>query len=612
MVLSQEDRLIRIATSLDKDNTFIPLSFEGAEAISDLYSFELKLASESPNIKYEDMIGKNATISIRGKSERFFNGIIIEFSPIRISEKQSYSIYQAALAPVFWTHTLTYDLRIFQNQTVKEIITKVLNGATLGDSKIPKIDHRMDLTREYAKMEYCTQYSESNFDFISRICEENGIFYYFEHRNGGHTLVFTDDSKYLAPFAGGEQGSAAFQKTIGANLDREVITFFKPAKKLSTSKFTATDYNFKTPKAYMTIAGNTKQNKSISRGELYEYPGGFKSTSGHGEKLAGIRMEALDARSFTIQGQSNYREFTAGRKFRLQQFVINDMNDKEYLLTRVHHSASQHFISGATGGDVYFNIFDCIPHSVAFRPLRKTPKPVIHGSQTAIVTGPAGEEIHTDEYGRIKVKFHWDRSPEQGHSGSTSCWIRVPQLWAGGKYGALFIPRVGMEVLVNFLYGDPDYPIIAGGGSLYHGNNRPPYDLPAQKTKSTIMSDSSKGSRSFNEIRFEDLTGEEEFYTHAANNQNEEVENDMTTKVGANQSIKVEKNRSVTVACGNETLAVQSGGRTVTVQSDESHTNAANYRQQVNGDFTLKVNGRITISASDVVTIDGSRIILNA
>ena len=286
------------------------------------------------------------------------------------------------------------------------------------------------------------------------------------------------------------------------------------------------------------------------------------------------------------------------------------MNSKEYVFIKVRHEARQAFTSHAEGEDLYKNIFTCIPSQTPFRPQRKTAKPMIVSSQTAIVTGPEAEEIHTDKHGRIKVKFHWDRRKDNKKDGNLSCWIRVSQGWAGARWGAMQIPRVGHEVLVNFLDGDPDRPIITG--CVYHGLNRPPYDLPAEKTKSTIKSDSTqKGGGNFNEIRFEDFKGKEEFFTHAAKDQNQVVKNDLSTEVKRNQLVKVEQNRAVTVTSGNEIATVQRGMRDVSVKSNEKHTNSANFEHNVSGHYTLKVNGNITISASGRVTINGAKIILN-
>ena len=309
---------------------------------------------------------------------------------------------------------------------------------------------------------------------------------------------------------------------------------------LTTATYTARDYNFTIPGTDMTVSRSTQGGTNLAEGEIYEYPGGYEKSAGPGQNLAAIRMQASDVRIHTLQGRGNCRGFAAGFRFTLQEHPLSQLNGKDYLLTRVRHDARQQFTTGHSTGDSYFNVFFCIPHSIAFRPQRRTAKPVMASSQTAIVTGPAAEEIHTDEHGRVKVRFHWDRRSDEKGDGNMSCWMRVSQNWAGGKWGAMHIPRVGQEVIVNFLDGDPDRPIITG--RVYHGRNKPPYDLPAEKTKSTIMSNSTiNGGGNFNEIRFEDLKDAEEFFTHAARDQNEVVENNMSTEVKADQQITVEK-----------------------------------------------------------------------
>ncbi|MBT8339535.1 MAG: type VI secretion system tip protein VgrG, partial [Desulfatitalea sp.] len=323
-----------------------------------------------------------------------------------------------------------------------------------------------------------------------------------------------------------------------------------------------------------------------------------------------LRMEAIDARFLTLRGSANHRALTPGFKFDLDQYPVKEMNGKAYLLVKVHHEARQHFVSGETEGDRYFNVFECTPGTIAYRPERKTPKPVITGTQTAIVTGPKAEEIHTDEYGRVKVKFHWDRRTDQKGDGDMSCWIRVSQGWAGSGYGAVHVPRVGHEVIVSFLDGNPDRPVITGG--LYHGHNRPPYTLPAEKTKSTLKTRSTKnGDDNHNEIRFEDLKDSEEFYTHAAKDRNEVVENDRSIEVKNDQTTQVKNNRAIIVSEGDERHQVQKGGREVSVKSDEKHLNSADFFHKVSGGYTLSVDGDITIDASGTVRINGAKVIIN-
>ncbi len=612
MAISQNDRLIRIATPLP-DNTFIVLSFTGEEKLAGLFRFKLELASERNDITFEQLAGKSATVGLMSadNTQRYFNGIIVAFSPAEVSEKEGYSKYCAVMQPGLWLLTQCRDCRIFQDKNVPDIIKNVLAPGSLGSKGVKvKIDYRLDLSGSYSPMEYCVQYNETDLDFIDRLCENEGIYYFFEHENGKHTLVFADAPDKHKPHMPGAKGTVDFQKTMGASLDREVITALQQNKKLTAASYTARDYNFTIPDTDLTVTKTAGSGTQGSQGEWYEYPGGYEKTNSQGQTLAKVRMEASDAQFDTLQGRSTCRGFSAGFRFTLSKHPVPKLNGQAYVFSKVRHQGTQEFTSGSANGDSYFNAFTCFPQKVPYRPLRNTPRPLIVSSQTAIVTGPKAEEIHTDEHGRVKVKFHWDRRKDEKGDGNMSCWIRVSQNWAGGKWGAMHIPRVGQEVIVNFLDGDPDRPIITG--RVYHGKNLPPYDLPAQKTKSTIMSNSSKnGKGNSNEIRFEDLTGKEEFYTHAAKDQNEVVENDMSTEVKSNQTIKVEKNRSLTVASGNETITIAGGGRSVAVKAGENHTNSAGFNHKVAADYTLKVNGNITIDASGLVRITGAKIILN-
>jgi type VI secretion system secreted protein VgrG len=586
---------------------------DACESISAPFIIKLELASERNDITFDMLAGKNTTISVRSsdKTERFFNGIIVALSPAQVSEQEGYNKYSAIVKPAVWLLDECYDCRIFQDKSVPDILKEVLGDGSLGAKGVKvKIEHRLELSGSYAPREFCVQYNESDFNFISRLCEEEGIFYFFEHKNGKHTLVFGDAADKHKPHLPGKKEKVRFQRTTGANLKDEVINALQQRKQLTMAKYAARDYNFTIPDADMTVTRDSRHGAPLGQGEQYEYPGGYDKTNSRGNQLARIRMEASDVRLHTLEGESNCRGFVAGFKFSLEKHPLKSLNGKSYVFTKVRHKARQDFTTSAKGGDYYANIFACIPHEVAFRPPRSADKPLIVSSQTAIVTGPTAEEIHTDKHGRVKVKFFWDRRTDEKNDGNMSCWIRVSQNWAGGKWGAMHIPRVGQEVIVSFLDGDPDRPIITG--RVYHGQNQPPYDLPAEKTKSTIMSNSTKnGGGNYNEIRFEDLKDSEEFFTHAAKDQKEVVENDMSTEVKNNQTIKVEQNRALTVSSGNETVTIKSGTRDVKVQSNENHANSANFDHKVSGSYTLKVNGNITIDASGIVKISGSKVLIN-
>jgi type VI secretion system secreted protein VgrG len=612
MTFSQADRMIRIATPLG-ENTFGVLSFSGVEEISEMFSFEMQLASERPDIIFDQVAGQNVTVAIRSSDggERFFHGIIVAFEPTQISLKEGYSTYTAVLAPALWPLTQCFDSRIFQHKSVPDIIRAVLGQSSLSRKQIrQEIVFRMDLAADYPAREYCVQYNESDTAFISRLCESEGIYYFFHHENGRHTLVFADAPEKHPPFAEGPKQTIIFQSPLGGALDREVVTGLVPTHRLTAGKYTARDYNFILPDNDLTVQKSSQNSTFNVQGESYEYPGGYETTNARGQTLARVRMEAIDARLLILRGRGNCRAFAPGFKFKLDRHVIESMNGREYVLTKVRHEARQEIAPGAAAGDSYHNSFQCLPAQVPFRPERRTPKPVIAGSQTAIVTGPEGEEIHTDKYGRVKVRFAWDRNLDEKARNDMSCWIRVSQTLAGAKFGAMYIPRVGQEVVVNFLEGDPDHPLITG--RVYHGKNLPPYDLPAQKTKSTVKTNSSKnGNGNSNEIMFEDLSGSEMFFTHAAKDRSEVVENDKITEVKNNQALKVKNDLAVTVSDGHETHAVESGGRQVSVKAEEKHSNAADFIHKVGGGYTLKVKGDITIDAGGIVRITGAKVILN-
>jgi type VI secretion system secreted protein VgrG len=610
-----DKRMIRITQSPVPKIEFFVTSFNGSEGISQLFSFDIKMVTDSPGgdkIIFEQVAGKSITVSIRThyKKERHFNGIIIAFSQELKNENEGYSTYNAVMMPTFWLHTEYYDCRIFQDKTVENIIDDVLKIKSPQGVDLPELQFEKDLKGSLQVRDFCVQYNESNYNFISRLCEEEGIFFYFKHDENKHTLVFTNDNTKYEPFPKSENaGVVDFAKTGGAMQNEEVVTFFQRNKKLATRYFSIADHYFSLSDAERSASSVTTQGEAANMGETYEYPGGHKETPTTGIPITQIRMQAQDTKMFNIRGRSNCRGFTPGYKFKLIEHPIEDLKDKEYLLTSVNHQGTQRLSTESGSGDNYLNLFQCLSVEVPYRPIRKTKKPQILSSQTAFVTGQKGEEIETDKYGRVKVRFHWDRRDQGPLNGHTSCWIRVAQIWAGDQWGAMNIPRVGQEVIVNFLDGDPDRPIITG--RVYNANSMPPYALPLKKTVSTIKSNSSKGGNNFNEIRFEDLKGSEEFYTHAAKDQNEEVENHMTTKVGNNQTVTVENDRAVTISSGNETYTIQSGSRSVSVKSNETHTNSANFDHSVSGNYTLKVSGNINIEAGGTVKISGSKIILN-
>jgi type VI secretion system secreted protein VgrG len=551
--ITQESQLVSIETPLGRD-TLLLSGFKGHEAISRLFTFHLELVSENHNVPFESIVGENVTLSVLSSdgSECFFNGILSHFSQGRgggeeeSSSDTLFSHYTAEMVPWLWMLTQTSDSRIFQNKSVPDIIEQIF-------SEYGYTDYALRLSGSYDPQEYCVQYRETDFNFISRLMEDWGIYYFFEHEPGKHTLVIVDASDENKPCPG--QETARYQVSGGGWDEEDVITSLEVQKRITPAKYTLTDYNFEIPNANLKIEVPAQIKLGPGEREIYDYPGSY-SKRALGDQLTSLRMQEQEAQVTQIEGTSDCRPFKSGFRFRLRDFYRRDMNNKEYLITDVDHEFHQGgFHAGAPEGaggsePSYSNRFGCIPFEVPFRPERKTEKPFVRGTQTAIVTGPAGEEIYTEEHSRVKVQFHWDREGKRDEN--SSCWIRVSQPWAGAGWGSISIPRIGQEVIVDFLEGDPDRPIITG--RVYHGQNRPPYGLPAGGVVSGLKSNSTPGGGGYNEMSMNDTKGEEKITIHAQYDMNTTVEHDQSTVVKS----------------GNRTLSVESGTHTETIQGDSS------------------------------------------
>jgi type VI secretion system secreted protein VgrG len=533
MAYTQENRLISLDTPLG-DDALLLQGFTGHEGISRLFHFNLDLLSDQNDIDFDDIVGQQVTIRVflsDGSSERYFNGFVSRFA--QSASGTQFTNYQMEVVPWLWFLTRIADCRIFQNLTIPDIIQKVFQSRGYSDFK-------SSLTASYDPLEYCVQYRETDFNFVSRLMEQYGIFYYFEHEDGKHTLVLADSAS--AHQACPEQESAHYSLTAGDLDSEDVITTWHVEQELRTGKYSHTDYNFETPGASLManeptvveVGGNTKF-------EIYDYPGDHVDQS-HGGNLAKIRMQEEEAGHMMVSGSSVCRAFTSGYKFDLKDHYRSDMNDS-YILTEVQHVATvgSYGQSGSAEHAHYSNHFTCIPASVPFRPPRVTPKPFVQGPQTALVVGKSGEEIWVDKYGRIKVQFYWDRQGKKDEN--SSCWIRVSQPWGGKGWGAMWIPRMGQEVVVNFIEGDPDRPLITG--RVYNADQTVPYTLPDHQTVSTFMSRSSKGggSGNYNEIRFEDKQGSEQIFINAERDMDHRVEVDSREFVGSNRHLNVGANQ---------------------------------------------------------------------
>ena len=529
---------------------------------------------------------------------------------VQVANVGGYARYRATIVPWLWLLTRTTDCRIFQDKTVPDIIEAVFKHYGFSD-------YQLKLTASYPTWEYCVQYRETAFNFVSRLMEQEGIYYYFEHQDGKHTLVLADSISAHKPFPG--YADITFHELEQGSEMREVITDWTVEKELQPVATALQDFDFKKPKTSLLSPANQSRQYGKAEYEIYDYPGEHLTT-GEGQRLADVRLAELQSQYEVLHGEASARGLAPGSIFKLKNHPRNDQN-RDYLVTGVTlqvdagEFASE--TSAAGGGEFFSCNFSAIDKSQQFRPERLTPKPIVQGPQTAIVVGPGGEEIYTDEHARVKVHFHWDRHDNSDEN--SSCWVRVSQFWAGKQWGSIHIPRIGQEVIVEFLEGDPDHPIITG--RVYNADQVPPYSLPANKTQSGHKSRSSKGgsTANFNEIRFEDLKGSEQVYIHAEKNQDNVVENDETTEVGHDRTENVGHDEKITIGNDrteqvgkNETIAI-GVNRTETVGSNESITVGANRTRNVGQNEVVNValtrtrnvgvNDMINVGAAQEITV---------
>ena len=590
---TQENRRLKILTPLG-ENALLLEGFSGYETVSQPFQFELSLLSENRSIAFNSVVGKTAAVvlELTNGSTRFIHGIVNSFS--QGGSSGYFTHYHATLVP--WLSMLKYtsDCRIYQNMTVPDILQKVFTEHGFNDFE-------NKLHGSFTPREYCVQYRETDFNFASRLMEEEGIFYFFKHEQNKHTLVLANNPSEFNPCP--LRPKASYSTIIGEEgQSDDVVNSWVMRQDVVPGKFTVADFDFEKPTTDLTAAA---EGQDALKFELYDYPGEYK-TRDEGDALVGVRMQEQDAEHLVVRGGSNCMGFTAGYRFELAGHYRRDYN-KPYALLAVQHSAGQGaFSSGQDGaGFHYSNTFKCVPHPTQFRPPRTAPVPVINGTQTAIVVGPAGEEIYVDKYGRVKVQFHWDRLGK--YDDKSSCWIRVSQNWAGKRWGAMFIPRIGQEVIVDFIEGDPDRPIITG--RVYNGGSMPPYALPDQKTKSTVKTNSSKGGGGFNEIRFEDAKGKEQIFVHAEKNEDKRVKNDRMEWIGRDRHLIVKRDKLEKVE-GDKHLQVNGdknekvgGGVSLKVGMDVNEKVGTKYALQTGTEIHLKAGMNAVIEAGMSITL---------
>ncbi len=573
---SQENRTIGIETPLGPDKLVL-LSFSGEERISGLFQFELRLLSHEERINPIDIVGKPVDFYVRHADDekRYFNGVVNRFTYAGKDDRAHY--YSAEVVPWMWFLTKGSDCRVHETQKAKNA-TDIIDGLL---SELGFTDYNWDVKRAPEMREYCVQFRETHYDFITRLLAEEGIYFYFQHEQGSHKLVMTDHAN-----GGYDCKDNAVQ--LLSNLSQpevtDNLTGWHHQYEFTSGKYSLTDYNFETPSTSLLLNKNSLISlKDNAKLEFYDFPGLF-GQKGLGEALTKLRMEGEEARYDTVRGSSECRSFSPGGRFKVEQHHNPGEKGGKWMLTSVKHTATLggNYLTGASHSEeIYQNEFQCIPAETTYRPPFLA-RVGVEGIQSAVVVGPAGEEIYTDQYGRIKVQFPWDRRGKKDDN--SSFWIRVSQVHAGQGWGMMDLPRIGEEVLISFLDGNPDRPIVTG--RVYNGENGVPYALPGEKTRRGNSTKTHKGD-GFNEISMDDTAGVEQLRVNAQYDMNSNVNNDQTLDVGNNQTQTVGVDRKRDVG-KNETVSVGIN-RKMTVGTNHDETIGANQTVNVGANQTVTV-----------------------
>ncbi|MCL4807033.1 MAG: type VI secretion system tip protein VgrG [Thermoanaerobaculia bacterium] len=610
----QQQRKLRVTTPLGP-NELLLKGFYGSEGISTLFGYRLEMIAENKTkVPFDAVLGQKLTIHLQlpdESSETHLNGLCVRL--VQAGRDADFTAYEAEIVPDVWKLTRKAQSRIFQRLTVPEILKKVFAGFNVD----------WQLNEKYEPRDYCVQYRETDWNFGARLMEEEGIYFFFEHQDGDHKMIATDTATEHPTLPG--ENKLIYEEVEGGTRDENRIWAWKKEQEMRPGKYVLWDHCFELPHKHLEaealihdsvpVGKETHKLKvtGVDQLEVYDDPGeyaqrfdGIGPAGGEqaaelqkifrdNQRTVELRMDEETTPAIVLRAKSNVKHMVSGYKFTLQRHFSGD---GDYVVTSVRHAATfgADYRSGKDSLLSYENDLTCIPAALPYRPRRTTPKPVVQGSQTAVVVGPAGEEIFTDKYGRVKVQFHWDR--EGKNDPDSSCWIRVGTSWAGRNWGAIRIPRIGHEVIVDFLEGDPDQPIVVG--SVYNADMMPPYDLPENKTQSGVKSRSSLGGtpKNFNEIRFEDKKGKEEFYQHAERNLTTVVEVDEGRTVGGNRGTGIGGNDSRKVG-KNDTHEI-GGFQKVEIKGFQE-TKIGNYHE-----LTVGQHRRTKIGTDDTITVGGS------
>jgi type VI secretion system secreted protein VgrG len=567
------------------------------EELSRLGEYHLDLLSKNKNVDRDKILGAKVSIKVMLESGkvRYFNGFVSCFS--KAAGLGRYARYYAVVKPWLWFLTRTSDCRIFQDKNVKQIIEDVF-------ADHPQLaDFVFELNESYCTYKYCVQYRETDFNFVSRLLEHEGIYYYFRHTDGHHTLVMTDSVDKHDPFPGYET-LKFIPPHILVKPGVEHINAWDVAREVQPGVYAHDDYDFERPSVDLTTTKTLPRTYTPSNYEVYDYPG-FYMQKPHGEHYAHVRIDEFGAQFEVAQATTNYRGVSVGSMFTLeaQDQDYEHFNGKYLVIGATQSLEGTQYESIDTGGGAFRCTFTALSCDQQFRPRRVTPKPFVQGPQTAVVVGPAGDQIYTDKYGRVKVQFHWDRRGKKDEN--SSCWVRVSHPWAGKGWGSVATPRIGQEVIVDFLEGDPDQPIITG--RVYNEENQPPFGFPAGAVISGVKSDTHKGA-GYNEMSLDDTAGKERVFIHGQYNMDTVVEHDQTSTVHNCRTDRIDVDDSESI--GNNQKWDVGGNRDATIHKSETLHVVANRTKSIDGNETTTVKGHRseTVNSGEDVTVTVSRV----
>ncbi len=575
---------ITLDTPLGSALTF--RSMRGFEGLSQPFVYELDVMSNRSDVNPVELLDEPVSVHLDLPQEeghlRHWNGRVVHFQYLS-TDDDGWSHYRLTLRPWLWQLKLSTDCRVFQKMSVPEIVTQVFRNRGFEDFELV-------LSDSYPQREYVVQYDESDFQFVSRLLEREGIYYFFRHEDGKHTLAMADYAEAHSPAPGCDSLPFATTDTH-RNSTLQYVRRWSTNAHLEAGAYAHADFDFTKPR--VPLYARQRSADDLAKADLgfYEHPGGFASFAA-GESYARLRLEQVRRDVLGCSGDTNARGLTVGANFQLLDHPREDQN-RTYLVISARYRLRGHDVRTSQESDqeTFGCTFNVIDAKTTFRPPLSAPNPSVRGPQTATVVGPGGQEIWTDQYGRVKVQFHWDRQGQNDQN--SSCWVRAAQAWAGANWGSIHVPRIGQEVIVDFLDGDPDRPIITG--RVYNASNMPPYQLPQNQSQSGIKSRSTPRGWGSNEIRFEDARGLEDLYIHAQGTQTTVVERDKSLTVGGNESVSI---------AGAETRAVLHG-RSTTVTLADSLTVMGTAATAIAGDYVEHVGGalRTSVGGEKVDTI---------